>query len=82
VTDEKNPERISIHPNAITGKPGFKEMRLKVEFILNLLAHGATSQDFFAEFKGFIKNEIRACILFASKTLEGTIFMPLKAETA
>ncbi len=82
MTDEKMLERISMHPNVMTGKPAIKGTRLTVEFILNLLAHGTTAQDIIAEYKGLTKNDIRACILFASKTLEDTVFMPLKAETA
>ncbi|MCX6038845.1 MAG: DUF433 domain-containing protein [Chloroflexi bacterium] len=82
MTDEKMLERISMNPNVMTGKPVIKGTRLTVEFILNLLAHGTTAQDIIAEYKGLTKNDIRACILFASKTLEDTVFMPLKAETA
>ena len=82
MTDEKLLERIRMHPNVMTGKPVIKGTRLTVEFILNLLAHGATTQDIITEYKGLTKNDIQACILFASKTLKDTIFMPLKAETA
>ncbi len=66
MTDEKLLERIRMHPNVMTGKPVIKGTRLTVEFILNLLAHGATAQDIIAEYKGLTKNDIQACILFAS----------------
>ena len=34
-------ERIVLNPNVMTGKPVIRGTRLTVEFILNLLAHGA-----------------------------------------
>jgi uncharacterized protein (DUF433 family) len=82
MTDEKLLERISMHPNVMTGNPVIKGTRLTVEFILNLLAHGATTQEILVEYKGLTMNDIQACILFASKTLEDMIFMPLKVETS
>jgi uncharacterized protein (DUF433 family) len=38
-------ERISINPKVMVGKPVIKGTRLTVEFILNLLAHGSTSEE-------------------------------------
>ena len=66
MTDEKLLKRNRMHPNVMTGKSVIKGTRLTVEFILNLLAHGATAQDIIAEYKGLTKNDIQACILFAS----------------
>jgi uncharacterized protein (DUF433 family) len=81
MTDQKLLERIAINPKVMTGKPVIKETRLTVEFILNLMAHGATDQEILAEYKGLKKEDIQACILFASKALENTVFMPLTVET-
>lgn len=82
MTDKKLLERIAINPKVMTGKPVIKGTRLTVEFILNLMAHGATIQDITSEYKGLTKEDIQACILFASKTLENTVFMPLTIDTA
>jgi len=81
MTDQKLLERISINSKVMTGKPVIKGTRLTVEFILNLLAHGATNQEILTEYKGLEKEDIQACILFASKALENTVFMPLTMET-
>ena len=81
MTDKKLLERIATNPGVMTGKPVIKGTRLTVEFILNLLAHGATVQDVLEEYKGLTKEDIQACILFASKALENTLFMPLNVET-
>jgi uncharacterized protein (DUF433 family) len=82
MTDKKLLERIAINPKIMTGKPVIKGTRLTVEFILNLMAHGATIPEIIDEYKGLTKADIQACILFASKTLENTVFMPLSVETA
>ena len=39
---EKLLERITLDPGVITGKPVIKGTRLTVQFILGLLAHGAS----------------------------------------
>jgi len=82
MTDKKLLERISINPKVMAGKPIIRGTRLTVEFVLNLLAHGATMSEIIAEYQGLTKEDIQACILFASKSLENSVFMPLKVETA
>lgn len=82
MTDKKLLERIAINPKVMTGKPVVKGTRLTVEFILNLMAHGATIKEITEEYKGLTKSDIQACILFASKALENTVFMPLSMENA
>jgi uncharacterized protein (DUF433 family) len=80
MTDQKLLERISMNPNVMTGKPVIRGTRLTVEYILNLLAHGQDTQEIIKEYDGLTLDDVRACILFASKTLETTLFMPLTAE--
>jgi uncharacterized protein (DUF433 family) len=40
--DQQLLERITVNRKVMVGKPVIKGTRLTVEFILNLLAHGAT----------------------------------------
>lgn len=75
-------ERITVNPKVMVGKPVIKGTRLTVEFILNLLAHGATAAEIIGEYKGLTQEDIQACILFATKSLENTTFMPLAAKKA
>jgi len=70
-------ERIALNPKIMVGKPVIKGTRLTVQYILNLLAHGATVDEILQEYKGLTKEDILACLLYASETLEDTTFMPL-----
>jgi len=79
--DQRLLERISIDSRAMTGKPVIKGTRLTVEYVLNLLAHGATVEGILSEYKGLTQEDIQACILFATRSLEDTTFMPLAMET-
>jgi uncharacterized protein (DUF433 family) len=74
-------ERITLNPKIMVGKPIIKGTRLTVEYILNLLAHGATFTDILEEYQGLTADDIRACLLFATKSLENTAFMSLEMET-
>jgi uncharacterized protein (DUF433 family) len=68
LTDKKLLERIAINPKVMTGKPVIKGSRLTVEFILNLMAHGATIQEIIDEYKGLAKADVQACILLNELT--------------
>jgi len=76
--EEKLLKRIEINPKIMVGKPVIKGTRLTVEFILNLLASGATVEEILEEYKGLTKEDILACFLFASRCLSETDFMPLE----
>lgn len=73
-------ERIVLNPKVMAGKPVIRGTRLTVDYILNLLAHGATEREILEEYKGLREEDIRACFLFATKALKDTDFMPLAAE--
>lgn len=80
--DQKLLERITTNPKVMVGKPVIRGTRLTVEYILNLLAHGATAEEILAEYEGLTFDDIRASLLFAAKALCGTELLPLYAETA
>lgn len=66
MTDQEILNRIAANPKVMAGKPAIKGTRLTVEYILNLLAHGATITEILAEYEGLVEADIRACLLFAS----------------
>ena len=70
-------ERITLNPQVMAGKPVIRGTRLTVEYILNLLAHGATAAEILQEYQGLAQEDIQACLLFAAQSLESTVFMPL-----
>lgn len=55
-------ERISIDPKVMVGKPVIKGTRLTVEYILNLLADGATVSEILREYNGLTQEDIQACL--------------------
>lgn len=74
--------RIVADASVMTGKPVIRGTRLTVDFILNLLAHGHREEDILAEYDGLTPEDIRACLLFATHSLENAAFMPLMPEPA
>lgn len=82
MTDLELLHRIVLDPEVMAGKPVIRGTRLTVDFILNLLAHGTGEMEILDEYRGLTPEDIRACVLFATKSLEATDFMPLVAEPA
>jgi len=64
----------------ITGILVIRGTRLTVEYILGILAHGTTMEEILAEYPGVVKDDIYACLLFASKTLQDASFVPIATE--
>jgi uncharacterized protein (DUF433 family) len=69
MSDQQLLERITWDPGVMVGKPVITGTRLTVEFILNLLTHGATIDKILGEYRGLSTDDIRACLLFASQSL-------------
>ena len=82
MTDQQLLERIRLSPDVVVGKPVIVGTRLTVEFILNLLAHGATADDILQEYPGLTVEDIQACILFATRSLGDMSFMPLSTDNS
>jgi len=77
MTDEQLLARIAVDPNVMVGKPVIRGTRLTVESILNRLAHGETAEEILAEHSRLAPEDIQACLLFATKSIADTAFMPL-----
>jgi uncharacterized protein (DUF433 family) len=78
MTDQELLNRIATNPQVMVGKPVIRGTRLTVEYILNLLAHGATESEILAEYEGVTAADIRACLLFAARSLESDSFMSME----
>jgi len=82
MNDDQLLARIVSDPRILAGKPVIKGTRLSVDYILNLLGHNSTVEEILDEYGGLAREDIQACLLFASRTLAQTEFMPLMAESA
>jgi uncharacterized protein (DUF433 family) len=80
MSDEQLLERVVLDPKVMTGKPVIKGTRLTVDYILNLLAHGSSTEEIVDEYQGLTVEDVQACLLFATRSLGDTSFMPLAAE--
>lgn len=58
--------RITTNSEVMVGKPVIKGTRLTVQYILNLLGHGATIAEILEEYQGLEEEDIKACLLFAN----------------
>jgi len=77
MNDDQLLKRIVIDPDTMVGKPVIRGTRLTVDYILGLLAHGTQVTEICQEYSGITPEDIQACLLFATKTLKDTDFMPL-----
>jgi len=59
-------ERITIDPDVLAGKPVIRGTRLSVELILELLAAGESMQDVLDNYPGLVREDILACLAYAS----------------
>ena len=66
---EKLLNRIEINPQIMFGKPVIKGTRLTVEIILEKLAYGASEEGLLKEYPFLKKEDIKAALLYAAKTL-------------
>jgi len=64
MTEQNLLARIASNPRILAGKPAVGGTRLSVEFILNLLAHGATQAEIPAEYEGLAPEDLTAYLLF------------------
>ncbi len=71
-------ERIVVDPAILVGKPVVKGTRLAVEFIVELLAQGWSEDDVLRNYPGLTREDIKACLSYASAVLHAEKVYPLK----
>ena len=59
-------KRITINPNVCFGKPTIRNKRYPVEMILDLLSAGMTTEEILEDYPDLEKEDIHACLTFAS----------------
>jgi uncharacterized protein (DUF433 family) len=70
-------DRISVDPQVLVGKPVIKGTRNAVEFVVDLLARGWTSEQILREHDHLSDEDIRACLGYASDVLKSERVYPL-----
>jgi uncharacterized protein (DUF433 family) len=73
-------ERIVIDPSILVGKPVVKGTRLAVEFIVDLLAQGWSQEEILRNYPGLTKEDISACLKYASLILKSEKVYPLQVS--
>lgn len=79
MNDRQLLERITLDSGVMAGKPVVRGTRLTVEYVLNLIAHGATEEEILREYPNLTQEDLRACLLFGAKSLADSSFVPLPA---
>jgi uncharacterized protein (DUF433 family) len=62
--------RISVDPRVLVGKPVVKGTRIAVEFVIDLMARGWTTQQIIDEYDHLTAEDIQACLSYASDVLK------------
>ena len=75
-------DRIEISPEVLKGKAVIKGTRISVQYILGLLGSGADFEEILEEYPTLKKEDILACLVFASKSLEDQLFFPFSKDVA
>jgi uncharacterized protein (DUF433 family) len=60
------PERITVDPEILAGKPVIRGTRLAVEFVLELLAAGQSENQILENYPGLTRDDVLACLSYAS----------------
>jgi len=71
-------ERIVLDPGILAGKPVVRGTRLAVEFIVDLLAQGWIEEDILRNYPCLTREDIRACLGYASEALSAEKVYPLR----
>jgi uncharacterized protein (DUF433 family) len=69
-----------IDPEVLVGKPVINGTRLAVEFIVGLLAQGWSEADILQNYPGLTREDILACLSYASDALHAERVYPVEAK--
>jgi uncharacterized protein (DUF433 family) len=69
-------DRIVLDPTILTGKPTIKGTRIAVEFVVDLLGRGWTTEDILREYDHLNQEDIQACLAYASEVLQSERVYP------
>lgn len=70
--------RIHVNPQILGGKPVICGTRISVEFILNLLGAGISTEQILADYPHLSHDDIQACLSYAAHSLRNEIYYDFK----
>lgn len=70
-------KRITANPKILGGKPIIRGTRISVEFILELLASGATEAGILKDYPHLKPPDIKACLAYAAQSSNNEIYLDL-----
>ncbi len=71
-------DRITVDLEVLVGKPVVKGTRLAVEFVVDLLAQGWSEEEILRNYPRLTREDIRACLSYASAVLHAEKIYQLK----
>jgi uncharacterized protein (DUF433 family) len=72
--------RIELNPDIMLGKPVIRGTRLTVETVLRKLSQGAVVEDLLIAYPNIVKDDIYACLQYASALIANEETIILKAS--
>ena len=66
-------QRIVSHPSVLGGKPCIRGTRISVEFILELIASGASRDDIIRDWPNLAAEDVEEAVLYAARFLKNEI---------
>lgn len=70
-------DRITLNPNVMNGKPTIRNMRFSVADVLALLASGMTIDEILSDYPYLEREDILACLEYASAVANIKSFTPM-----
>ncbi len=73
-------DRITSNPAILGGKPCIKGTRISVEFILELIASGATRADVIATYPHLTEADVEQTLRYAARFLQNEVVIAAEVE--
>lgn len=70
---------IVSDPSVLFGKPVIKGARISVEFVLEKLGQGISENELLKQYPHLTKEQIKACLQFASEYLKSEVVIPVSS---
>jgi len=69
-------DRIALDPAILVGKPCIKGTRISVEFVVDLLSQGWTTQKILEQYGHLSHEDLLACLTYAGDVLKSEFVLP------